>query len=242
LPFNKKKILKKYSVVLLILAILIADQAIKIYIKTHFPYENPENEVKMVGNWARLHFVENSGMAWGMHIFGGQGGKLVLTIFRMLAAIFGVYYIGKILKQKMHKGFIICVALIFAGAVGNLIDSMFYGLFFDKGLHWDPSVKDYVGYTGIAKFGGGYASFLQGSVVDMFYFPLFDARWPSWLPFIGGDKFEFFSPVFNLADAAISIGVISILLFQNKFFHKKVEHQHPTVETNSTVNDSVQIL
>jgi signal peptidase II len=230
---------KLRNIALLIILILIADQALKFYIKLNFAVDD---NVGLVGNWSELHFLENSGMAWGIHIFGGEGGKLVLTIFRLIAAIFGVYYIRKIIKQKMHKGFIICVGLIFAGAVGNLIDSMFYGLIFDKGLHYDAVLDKYISYEGIAKLSkNGYGSFMQGSVVDMLHFPLFEAQWPSWMPFVGGDKFEFFSPVFNIADAAISVGVITILIFQNRYFHKKIEEEHPNIETNTSINDTVHI-
>jgi signal peptidase II len=223
---------KLRQVSILIILILIADQALKYYIKTSY-YSNEEH--KIMGNWFRLHFVENKGMAWGWE-FGGEFGKIMLTLFRLFAVFFGVYYLQKIVRQKQHKGFIISVALIFAGAVGNLIDSLFYGLIYTESIEQTTTVAKLV------KMGQGYGSFLHGKVVDMFYFPIFNAQWPSWMPFVGGDKFEFFSPVFNLADAAISIGVITILIFQNRFFRKKEEHKHPTVETNSTVNDSVQIL
>jgi signal peptidase II len=223
---------KLRQVVFVILLILIADQVLKYYIKTHY-FINEEH--KVIGNWFRLHFVENKGMAWGWE-FGGSFGKIILTLFRLFAVFFGIYYIKKIVRQKQHKGFIICVALIFSGAVGNLIDSLFYGLIYTD----SPE-----GYSTLAKLvtpGNGYGSFLHGKVVDMFYFPIFNAQWPQWMPVVGGDKFEFFSPVFNLADAAISVGVITILVFQNRFFKKKEKIQHPTVETNTTVNDSVQIL
>jgi signal peptidase II len=220
--------LKQISI--FIILILIADQALKFYIKTNYVMNE---EHKIIGNWARLHFVENKGMAWGLE-FGGNSGKLLLTLFRLVAVFFGVYYLRKIVHEKQHRGFIICVGLIFAGAVGNLIDSLFYGLIFT-----DSEAGQ---LAKLVSPGKGYGTFLHGKVVDMFYFPLFNASWPSWMPFVGGDKFEFFSPVFNIADAAISVGIIAILVFQNKFFHHKKEKEHPTVETNSTVNDSVQIL
>jgi signal peptidase II len=236
---KKKQVLKLRNITIFIILIILADQALKFYIKLN--YELNE-EHKMAGNWARLHFVENSGMAWGMQIWGGDTGKLILTIFRFFACIFGVYYIRKIVKERQHKGFIICVGLIFAGAVGNLIDSMFYGLWFDKGMHWDAAKQNLVYYDGVAKLGGSYTGFLKGSVVDMFYFPIFKGQWPNWLAQYIGKDFEFFSPVFNLADAAISSGIITILLFQGKFFAKKNEVNHPTIETNSNVNDSAQVL
>lgn len=192
-------------------------------------------EHKIAGNWFRLHFVENKGMAWGWE-FGGNFGKIFLTLFRLCAVIFGVYYISRIVKQKMHTGFIICVALIFAGAVGNLIDSLFYGLIFTESPESSTQVASLVSP------GNGYGGFFHGKVVDMLYFPMFDGYWPSWVPWIGGGKFEFFSPVFNIADASISAGVIAILVFQKKFFQTKKETGKHVVETNAPVNDSVQVL
>jgi signal peptidase II len=223
---------KLRQVSILIILILIADQAIKYYIKTSY-YSNEEH--KIIGNWFRLHFVENKGMAWGWE-FGGEFGKIMLTLFRLFAVFFGVYYLRKIVREKQHKGFIICVALIFAGAVGNLIDSLFYGLIYTESPEQLTTVAKLVAP------GKGYGSFLHGKVVDMFYFPIFNGEWPKWLQPTLGERFEFFSPVFNLADAAISLGVITILIFQNRFFRRKELDQHPTVETNTTVNDSVQIL
>jgi signal peptidase II len=233
--------LKKIYAFGIVILVLLADQILKIYVKSNFTVGE---EVNMAGNWARLHFLENRGMAWGMTIFGGAGGKLVLTIFRFIACVFGIYYLNKMFKEKQHKGFIICVSLILAGAIGNLIDSMFYGLMFDRGLYWDSVANKEIGrfYEGVAQLNWkGYTSFLNGSVVDMFYFPLFDAKWPNWLPVIGGDQFEFFAPVFNLADAAISIGVITIIMFQNRFFNKINVETHPTIETHTDVNDTAQV-
>ncbi len=204
--------------ILIILLILVADQVSKIYIKTHFPVGEV---VRILGmDWARIHFIENSGMAWGWK-FGNEGGKVALTLFRLAAVIFGSWLIVKFAREKYSRGFMVCVALIYAGALGNLIDSMFYGMIFDKGLHFDPSIGDYVGYAGIAALGGeGYSSFLHGSVVDMLYFPMIKTTYPSWVPWVGGDPFEFFSPIFNIADMAISTGVITLLVFQKRFYRK----------------------
>lgn len=224
--------MKLRQVVLIIIIILVADQALKFFIKTNY---HINEEHKIMGNWFRLHFVENKGMAWGWE-FGGNFGKMFLTLFRLFAVVFGVYYIRKIVKQHMHTGFIVCVALIFAGAVGNLIDSLFYGLVYTESPEGTTLVANMVSP------GKGYGGFFHGKVVDMLYFPIFDGQWPSWMPFVGGDHFEFFSPVFNIADAAISVGVISILIFQKKFFQKKTENGQRVVETNAPVNDSVQIL
>lgn len=235
------KTLKIRHVVLIISAIIIVDQALKIWIKT----THPTGEVLRVFgmDWFRLHFIENPGMAWGWK-FGNETGKVVLTLFRLAAVIFGTWYLGKIVKQQYKRGFIICASLIYAGALGNLIDSMFYGMIFDKGLTYDPAISDYLQYSGVAQFSSnGYSSFLHGSVVDMLYFPMFKGHFPSWFPFVGGDEFEFFSAIFNIADASISIGVITLLLFQKRFFKKiNQEGGHPTVETSTEVSDKVQVL
>lgn len=191
-------------------------------------------QIPLLGTWFRLYFIENEGMAWGWK-FGGEWGKLALTLFRMVAVIFGVYYIRNILMQKYHPGFIVCVAMIFAGALGNLIDSMFYGMIFEDSERV-PISKIFPEK--------GYAGFLHGKVVDMLYLPVIeDKTLPNWVPFWGGDQFTFFSPIFNLADASISIGVIVILLFQRRFFRKHPEQNpHSTIETNTPVNDTAQVL
>ncbi|GGH76459.1 signal peptidase II [Filimonas zeae] len=201
--------MKGKQLALFIILILVADQALKLYIKTNY-YIGEEHNV--LGGWFRLHFVENEGMAWGWK-FGGGLGKIILTLFRLVAVIVGTFYLRNIIRKEYHKGFIICAGLIYAGALGNLIDSMFYGLIFENS---DPYVQN------VAKMfpaGGGYASFLHGKVVDMLYFPIIrNVNYPTWFPFWGGEPFEFFRPVFNLADAAISAGVIAILIWQQKFF------------------------
>ena len=224
---------------ILVVVILMLDQALKIYIKTNYHLNSSAN---VAGNWFQMYFVENPGMAYGWK-FGGNWGKMALTIFRLFAVIFGTWYLGKILRQNYSKGFIICAGLIYAGALGNLIDSCFYGLIFDKGMLFDPVLKDYVSYSGLAKFSTeGYASFLHGNVVDMLYFPIIRGHFPSWFPFWGGDDFEFFRPIFNIADASISSGVIAILLFQKSFFRQRTgEVQHHTIETRARVDDVSQV-
>ncbi|HUR65812.1 MAG TPA: lipoprotein signal peptidase [Chitinophagaceae bacterium] len=233
--------LKIKHVALIISTIIIVDQALKIWIKT----THPTGEVmRVMGmDWFRLHFIENPGMAWGWK-FGNETGKVILTLFRLAAVIFGTWYLGRIVKQQYRRGFIVCAALIYAGALGNLIDSMFYGMIFDKGLTYDPAISDYLQYSGVAQFSSnGYSSFLHGSVVDMLYFPMFKGHFPSWFPFVGGDDFEFFSAIFNIADASISVGVITLLLFQKRFFKRySPQEVHPTVETNTEVSDKVQVL
>ena len=218
--------MKSKHLVFIILAIIVADQALKFYIKLNF-YAGEEHRI--LGSWFRLHFVENEGMAWGWK-FGGNIGKIILTLFRLVAVVWGVFLLKDFIAKKYHKGFIICAGLIFAGALGNLIDSMFYGLIFDNS---DPFMQN---LAHLFPKGGGYTSFLHGKVVDMLYFPLIDTTYPSWMPFLGGKPFAFFEPVFNLADASISVGVIVILLFQNVFFKKEVVAK---VEETTTGNEDI---
>jgi signal peptidase II len=235
------KSLKIKHVIFIIAAIIIADQVLKIWIKTTHP---TGEVVRVFGmDWFRLHFIENPGMAWGWK-FGNETGKMILTLFRLAAVIFGTWYLGQVVRKQYKRGFIICAALIYAGALGNLIDSMFYGMIFDNGLHYDSVINDYVSYSGIAHFTShGYSSFLHGSVVDMLYFPIVKGNFPSWFPLVGGDSFEFFSPIFNMADASISVGVITLLLFQKRFFKKHSPKETPaTVETSTDISDKVQVL
>jgi signal peptidase II len=231
--------MKVRTVAFIVLLILFADQALKIWVKTSF---NLHESRHLLGDRAQLYFVENMGMAYGWS-FGGDWGKLALTVFRMIAVVFGTWYIGQIIAKKYHKGFIICAALIYAGAIGNLIDSMFYGMIFDKGMISDPARAGFIYYEGLAKFSNkGYSSFLHGNVVDMLYFPVIKGHFPKWSPYKPGEYFEFFRPIFNIADAAISTGVISILVFQKRFFAKKEEKPDSTVETQAIVNDEAQVL
>jgi len=222
---------KARTIISTILIILLADQVLKIWVKTHM---HMGQQFHILDGWFRIYFIENEGMAWGWK-FGGEWGKMTLTLFRLIAVVFGVFYIRSIMKKNYSRGFLICVALIFAGALGNLIDSMFYGLIFEDSER-----------VAIAKIfpQHGYAGFLHGRVVDMLYFLIIEDKvLPNWVPIWGGEHFTFFSPIFNIADASISIGVIAILLFQKRFFQKKPDQEsHPTVETNTPVNDTAQVL
>ncbi|MBM3412640.1 MAG: lipoprotein signal peptidase [Bacteroidetes bacterium] len=231
---------KKNQLVLLIFLILAADQCLKFWVKLYHP---TGEIVRVFGmDWFRLHFIENPGMAWGWK-FGNETGKAILTLFRLVAVVVGAWYLGKFIRVKYTFGFLICAGLIYAGAVGNLIDSLFYGVIFDKGLHYSPILNDYIGYTGIAQFSTtGYSSLLHGSVVDMLYFPIIQGHFPGWVPFVGNNAFEFFSPIFNIADASISVGVIILFLFQQKLIRKESQELPVTGTTNSNVSDQAQVL
>jgi signal peptidase II len=231
--------MKKIHIFIIVALVLIADQALKIYVKTTFPLNTQH---PLMGSWANLYFVENPGMAYGMK-FGGNWGKLALTVFRMLAVIFGTWYLGTIIKKGYTKGFIICASLIYAGALGNLIDSCFYGMIFDKGMLYNKDLNDYTNYSGLATFAKtGYSSFLHGNVVDMLYFPIIHGTFPKWFPIWGGESFEFFRPIFNIADAAISTGVISILVFQKRFFKQhNGANEHQSIETTTLTDDVSQV-
>lgn len=161
-----------------------------------------------ISEWFYIHFTENPGMAFGMEL-GGEYGKVILSIFRIIAVIGIAWYIVTLSKEKSHKGFLIAMSFIFAGALGNIIDSVFYGqIFTESSAHIARNVS----------FGEGYAPMLYGRVVDMLYFPLMEGWFPDWLPIWGGDYFMFFRPVFNIADSSITIGVTIIILFQKRFF------------------------
>jgi signal peptidase II len=200
---------KLRSAILIILLVIIADQVLKIWIKTNYPL-GPVKDV-LGFRWFRLYFIENEGMAWGWKL-GGDWGKMLLTLFRLAAVIFGSWYLARIVKQGYSRGFIICASLIYAGALGNLIDSMLYGLLFEDST-----------YAHVARMfpPHGYASFLHGKVVDMLYFPIIHTTFPNWIPGLGGKDFEFFSPIFNIADASISVGVLTLLIFQKRLVHRK---------------------
>jgi signal peptidase II len=181
-------------------------------------------------DWARIHFVENKGMAFGLEM-GGAAGKYALSIFRILMVGLLGYIIKGLVQVKESKWLIVCFSLIIAGAIGNIIDSMVYGLIFSASSFHGP----------VAQFmpeSGGYAPFLQGKVVDMFHFPMVTTTWPEWVPKWGGSSFEFFRPVFNVADAAISVGVIAILLFHRRFFTKPEDVKIQS-ETTSTATSNV---
>ena len=195
--------------ILIVLTILIIDQILKIWIKTSMILGQ---EIHVFGNWFILHFTENDGMAFGIN-FPGNSGKIILSLFRIAAIVGIAFFLRHLIVNKAHQGFIFSVALILAGAIGNIIDSAFYGLFFDNS--WGHVAKMFPEE-------GGNAPFLYGKVVDMLYFPIIRGYWPQWVPVWGGREFIFFRPVFNIADSSITVGVFIILFFQKRFF-KSIE-------------------
>lgn len=197
--YQKMKELRKPLI--LILLILVIDQLIKIYVKTHFAIGD---DVKVLGlDWFRIHFLENKGMAFGMS-FGNTVGKFLLTLIRLVLSVAIFIYMNKLIKRGEKKIIIYSFALIFAGAVGNIIDCLFYGIIFNESTVFAAAT--------MFPAEGGYAPFLFGRVVDMFYFPLIDTTWPDWIPFVGGNNFRFFNAIFNFADASITIGVVLLLV------------------------------
>ncbi len=198
---RNNKTFKAWMAVAIVVAVLLIDQIIKIEVKTNMTL----GEAKRVTDWFYIEFIENNGMAYGMKFIN----KLVLSLFRLFAIGFIGYYLAKIIKKDVAPlGYIVLIAMVLAGAAGNLIDCLFYGLIFDASTPF--TVSQFV------PFGEGYSTFLHGKVVDMFYFPIIQTTWPEWVPYFGGSEYVFFSPVFNFADACISVGVVALLLFYRK--------------------------
>ena len=217
--------MKYRNALFIVIAIIFLDQFIKFYVKTHFYYGE---EVKVAGSWFRLHFIENEGMAFGMKISEAAIGKVILTVFRLVAVVFGFYLLKRLVDKGYTRGAIICGSLILAGALGNLIDSMFYGMIFTESSYH---------LANVAHLGKGYGKFLYGRVVDMMYFPIVSVKMPSWVPFVGGTDFVFFEPVFNIADAAISVGVLTLVFFQKRLVHKHVQGQNAEKQETSPATE-----
>jgi signal peptidase II len=182
-------------------ALIVVDQVVKILVKTHMQIGE---DIPLIGEWCRLHFIENEGFAFGMSM-GGATGKVVLTLLRLVASAAIAWLLVRLVKGGTRSSLVVSLALIFAGAVGNLVDSCFYGLIFNE---------SYYSVATLFPAEGGYAPLLQGKVVDMFYFPLFEFDWPTWVPLVGGNHFEFFNAIFNVADSAITIGIVWLMIDQ----------------------------
>ncbi len=200
--------MKRSAYVLIVVTIiLLLDQSLKIWVKTHMHYYD---KISIFGlDWALLHFVENPGMAFGLE-FDLPYGKLLLSLFRIIAVGFLLYYIHLLIREEVRYGLLLSFSLILAGAVGNIFDSTFYGLIFSESSQFFTAE--------LFPSEGGYAPLFHGKVVDMFHFPVAAGFYPDWFPFLGGRPYLFFKPVFNLADVAISTGVVHLLLFQRSFF------------------------
>lgn len=216
---------KKSKILLLIFGILLIDQVVKFVIKTNMYYHQ---QIPILGqDWAYIHFVENNGMAFGLSL-GDNYGKLALTTFRIITVIFLGYFIRQLLIKKERFGLIVALALIFAGALGNIIDSVFYGVIFNESGYIPTEVAQFLPPE------GGYSKLFHGRVVDMFYFPMVEWIWPEWMPLIGGNDFQFFRPVFNVADSSICIGMFTLLIFYRDFFsgtNKSKEEKKDTLST-----------
>jgi signal peptidase II len=211
---------------LTIFTVLVLDQLLKIWVKLNFHYGESQT---IIPGWLDLQFVENPGMAFGWMI-PGDAGKLTLSIFRLVVVTGIAWYLYRLIKERAHWGYVVCVSLIVAGAMGNIVDSLAYGLMFDRGSTYDPDFNDYTMYFGKAELNyEGYAKPLMGNVVDMFHFT---ARWP-W----GDSRTEIFPPIFNIADASITVGIILIMLFQRRFFPKK-EERSETNQIDNAASDS----
>lgn len=191
---------------LIIIGVLVIDQILKFWIKTTF-YMGESHA--MFGNWFYLHFTENEGMAFGMKL-GGDYGKLLLSLFRIIAIVLIGWWLFAVTRKGAPNLLVVCISMIMAGAIGNMIDSAFYGIIFNESTHMQ--------IASLFPQGGGYGTFLHGKVVDMLYFPIIESRFPAWIPFFGGEEFIFFRPVFNLADSAITTGVLMLIVFQRKVF------------------------
>lgn len=219
-----KKNINGWLAVIVVLLVIVIDQVVKVWIKTHFYY----GEQYEITSWFKLQFIENNGMAFGMEF----GSKLFLTWFRIIAVALFMYYIYKLRNRvDVPRGYVVCIAMITAGALGNVIDCIFYGVAFDA--------PDAPQVAQLFPPGGGYETLFNGRVVDMLYFPLCEWNWPQWMPMVGGDHFVFFQPVFNVADASLSVSVIALILFYSRYLAPKEENTEEAKEGEKT-NDKTK--
>lgn len=212
------------KVLFIIVPIILIDQILKIWIKTHM---HLGEEFNVLGNWFIIHFTENNGMAFGME-FAGETGKVILTLFRIGAIIAIGWYLNHLIKQKAGFTLLLSISLIFTGALGNILDSVFYGVLFSESNFYQ--VAAFLPET------GGYASLLHGKVVDMFYFPIINSYYPDWFPYLGGKDFIFFRPVFNIADSAITVGVFILIFLQGNIFVKQKKSEEKKAKENQPIN------
>jgi len=212
------------KVLFIIVPIILIDQILKIWIKTHM---HLGEEFNVLGNWFIIHFTENNGMAFGME-FAGETGKVILTLFRIGAIIAIGWYLNHLIKQKAGFTLLMSISLIFTGALGNILDSVFYGVLFSESNFYQ--VAAFLPET------GGYASLLHGKVVDMFYFPIINSYYPDWFPYLGGKDFIFFRPVFNIADSAITVGVFILIFLQGNIFVKQKKSEEKKAKENQPIN------
>lgn len=201
---------------LIVLLVLAADQWLKYWVKTSMYLGQ---EIPLIGDWCILHFTENNGMAFGMEA-GGKTGKYFLTFFRIVAVVGIIWYLVTMVRRNAHKGLLLCITFVLAGAIGNIIDSVFYGV-------WFADINYYE------------SAYFLGRVVDMFYLPVIHSTWPAWMPWFGGQEFIFFRPVFNIADASISTGIISILVFQKRFFAERQENSEES-DSEETASENTE--
>jgi signal peptidase II len=222
---------RTYLSIGLIFIVLLIDQIVKIWVKLNMRLGQSFNFFGEGHDWFQIYFTENPGMAFGLEL-GGNYGKLLLSVFRIVAVGFISYYLYILIKQKKSYGLISSISLIWAGAVGNILDSIFYGLIFSNSVH---------GVATLTSFGAGYAGFLHGKVVDMLYFPLIEGNYPNWFPVVGGQHFLFFQPIFNIADTSISIGVALVIIFYRNFFNEKTvqpEVKEPEMKVDAKISSN----
>lgn len=219
---------KRHIPWLVIISVLLADQVSKILVKTSMTLGQ---SIPVLGDWFIIHFTENYGMAFGLE-FSGEYGKLALSLFRIIAIVFIGWYLYRLVVRKAHAGLLVCVSLILGGAMGNMIDSAFYGMIFSESLFNRIAV--------MFPENGGYGTFLHGKVVDMLYFPIVTGTFPDWFPYWSGQPFIFFRPVFNIADAAITTGVFVLIIFQKRFFGTKWQKQETADQQGLSGEDSGQ--